>query len=41
MSCNRSASQGGHIMDRITCTPRYDGQLALIRQCANGDAAKP
>jgi len=38
MSCNRSASQGGHIMDRITCTPRYDGQLALIRQCANGPA---
>jgi TPR repeat protein len=41
MSCNRSASQGGHIMDRITCTPRYDGQLAMIRQCANAAAAKP
>jgi Sel1 repeat-containing protein len=34
MSCNRAASQHGHIMDRIVCTPRYDGQLAMLRQCA-------
>ena len=33
MSCNRAASQHGHIMDRIICTPQYDGQLALLRQC--------
>ncbi len=33
MSCNRAASQHGHIMDRIVCTPRYDGQLALLRKC--------
>lgn len=38
MSCNLAASQHGHIMDRIICTPRYDGQLALLRQC---DAEAP
>ena len=44
MSCNRAASQHGHIMDRIVCTPRYDGQLALLRQCDDespAPAAKP
>jgi TPR repeat protein len=35
MSCNLAASQHGHIMDRIICTPRYDGQLALLRQCVD------
>lgn len=35
MSCNRAASQHGHIMDRIICTPRYDGQLALLKQCVD------
>jgi hypothetical protein len=40
MSCNRAASQHGHIMDRIICTPRYDGQLALLRQCVD-DTAPP
>jgi len=35
MSCNRAASQHGHIMDRIICTPRYDGQLAMLRQCVD------
>jgi hypothetical protein len=35
MSCNRAASQHGHIMDRIICTPRYDGQLALLHQCVD------
>src|SRR4051794_33570273 len=39
MSCNRAASQHGHIMDRIICTPRYEGQSALLRQCI--DAAPP
>lgn len=33
MSCNRAASQHGHIMDQIRCVPRYDGQLAMLRQC--------
>jgi hypothetical protein len=36
MSCNRAASQHGHILDRIVCTPRYDGQLALLHQCVDG-----
>lgn len=35
MSCNRAASQHGHIMDRIVCTPRYDGQLALLKKCVD------
>jgi len=39
MSCNRAASQHGHIMDRIVCTPRYDGQLALLRQCVDDTPA--
>ena len=38
MSCNRAASQHGHIMDRIVCVPQYDGQLAMLRQCV-GDAS--
>jgi hypothetical protein len=33
MSCNRAASQHGHIMDRILCVPQYDGQLAMLRRC--------
>jgi hypothetical protein len=33
MSCNRAASQHGHIMDRIICTPKDDGQVSLLRQC--------
>jgi hypothetical protein len=42
MSCNRAASQHGHIMDRIVCTPRYDGQLAMLRQCVgDAPASKP
>ena len=40
MSCNRAASQHGHIMDRIICTPRYDGQLALLRQCVDAVPAQ-
>ena len=38
MSCNRSASQHGHIMDRIICTPKDDGQLVMLRRCS---APKP
>lgn len=33
MSCNRAASQRGHIMDRIICTPQSDGQFVMLRQC--------
>ena len=33
MSCNRAASQHGHIMDRIICTPKDDGQLSMLRRC--------
>ena len=38
MSCNRAASQHGHIMDRIICTPKDDGQFDMLRRCA---AEKP
>ena len=41
MSCNRAASQHGHIMDRIICTPKDDGQLSMLRQCAVGTSAQP
>jgi hypothetical protein len=41
MSCNRAASQHGHIMDRIICTPKDDGQFSMLRQCAAGTAAQP
>jgi TPR repeat protein len=34
MSCNRAASQHGHIMDRIICTPQDDGQFSMLRRCA-------
>lgn len=33
MSCNLSASQGGHIQDNIVCTPRPDGTQLLLRRC--------
>jgi hypothetical protein len=33
MSCNKSASRGGHIMDSITCMPRVDGSSLLLRRC--------
>lgn len=39
MSCNRAASQHGHIMDRIVCTPRYDGPLAMLRKCVDGPSS--
>ena len=34
MSCNRAASQHGHIMDRIICTPKDDGQFSMLRRCS-------
>ncbi len=33
MSCNLSASKGGHIMDQIRCTPKYEGSRMLLRKC--------
>jgi hypothetical protein len=41
MSCNRAASQHGHIMDRIICTPKDDGQLSMLRRCAADTSAQP
>ena len=41
MSCNLAASQHGHIMDRIICTPKDDGQFSMLRQCATGTPATP
>ena len=41
MSCNRAASQHGHIMDRIICTPKDDGQLSMLRRCAVDASAAP
>ena len=41
MSCNRAASQHGHIMDRIICTPQSDGQFVMLRQCAAAAPAEP
>ena len=33
MSCNMAASQGGHILDSMVCTPRRDGAQLLLRRC--------
>lgn len=33
MSCSLSASKGGHIVDRIVCTPRSEGRRVLLRRC--------
>ena len=33
MSCSQSASKGGHIIDQIVCTPRYEGRRLLLRRC--------
>jgi len=41
MSCNLAASQHGHIMDRIICTPKDDGQFSMLRQCAADTTAPP
>jgi hypothetical protein len=39
MSCNKSASRGGHIMDSITCTPQVEGTSVLLKRCM--DTAAP
>lgn len=33
MSCNLSASKGGHIMDQIVCTPQDQGNRLLLKKC--------
>lgn len=33
MSCNMTASQGGHILDSMVCTPRREGAQLLLRRC--------
>ena len=33
MSCSLSSSRQGHIMDRITCVPRYQGKMVLLKRC--------
>jgi TPR repeat protein len=38
MSCARTASRHGHILDQITCTPRSEGRVVLLRRC-DGDAS--
>jgi len=39
MSCNKSASRGGHIIDSVTCTPQVEGTSALLKRCM--DTAVP
>jgi TPR repeat protein len=38
MSCTQSASQGGHIIDQIICTPRREGRRLLLRRCDSATA---
>ena len=33
MSCNLSATQGGHILDSVVCTPQDDGPNLLLKRC--------
>lgn len=40
MSCSRAASQGGHIMDLISCTPQIDGPAFLIKRCVDEPAVR-
>lgn len=39
MSCNLSATQGGHILDAVTCTPQDDGPNLMLKRCAAPVAA--
>jgi hypothetical protein len=42
MSCSKSASRGGHIIDSVTCTPQYAGSSALLKRCMDSPVpAKP
>jgi len=40
MSCSKAASQRGHIMDLISCTPQIDGAAFLIKRCVDAPAAR-
>lgn len=33
MSCNLTATQGGHILDSVTCTPQDDGPNLMLKRC--------
>jgi len=33
MSCNLTATQGGHILDSVVCAPREDGPNLLLKRC--------
>lgn len=35
MSCNLTASQGGHIMDGVTCVAQDDGPNLLLKRCVD------
>ncbi|WP_422241805.1 hypothetical protein [Dokdonella sp.] len=37
MSCTLNASKGGHIIDRIICTPQREGRRLLLRICDDRD----
>ncbi|HVT32317.1 MAG TPA: hypothetical protein VHE32_06710 [Rhodanobacteraceae bacterium] len=41
MSCARTASRHGHILDQITCTPRSEGRVVLLRRCEDESSSKP
>jgi TPR repeat protein len=36
MSCNLHATQGGHILDSVMCTPKDDGPNLLLKRCTVG-----
>ncbi|HEY0229604.1 MAG TPA: hypothetical protein VGC55_00010 [Dokdonella sp.] len=38
MSCGKTASRRGHIVDQIECTPERDGARFLLRRCADAPA---
>jgi TPR repeat protein len=40
MSCARTASRHGHILDQITCTPRSEGRVVLLRRCEDDATSK-
>jgi hypothetical protein len=41
MSCARTASRHGHILDQITCTPRSEGRVVLLHRCEDESGPKP
>jgi TPR repeat protein len=40
ISCSKAASQRGHIMDLISCTPQIDGNAFLIKRCLGTPAPR-